>query len=286
MATIDVLNTDCPIDLKKRAETLFYNGFGHRLSGNTFVACFCRKLNNDELTKLKTLSGARSLEQDEFLGRYYLLVHWSEYNKIKSILNHMLTLGLWFRTSTKISVVINPSEFSYYDDTVYENKVIDDAKELMKKDLNLAMNYPYYSDIFPDLWNWKTERGRIFCINYRKLRGLPNDDIEINAFDDINNYYNWDYFRNYDPLTLQSTIVENKSENKQQTLTITQVNNHMTTNDDDNLCMICLNNKPETKVEPCGHSVVCNICSDKLKYTNDYDTCVRCRRKIKRIINL
>ena len=50
-------------------------------------------------------------------------------------------------------------------------------------------------------------------------------------------------------------------------------------------CMICMDNKANTLVVPCGHSVVCAVCSEKLKDTPDRLTCVRCRSPIEEVLS-
>jgi hypothetical protein len=49
-------------------------------------------------------------------------------------------------------------------------------------------------------------------------------------------------------------------------------------------CYICMDAPAQTVVLPCGHFVVCNACSEKLKTTPDAHTCVRCRRPISMIL--
>ncbi|MHA1989302.1 MAG: RING finger protein, partial [Promethearchaeota archaeon] len=48
-------------------------------------------------------------------------------------------------------------------------------------------------------------------------------------------------------------------------------------------CIICLDKPVDTTVSPCMHSVVCRVCSTKLKDTGDNQTCVRCRCPITNI---
>lgn len=52
------------------------------------------------------------------------------------------------------------------------------------------------------------------------------------------------------------------------------------------MCVICLGARANTLVEPCGHSVVCDRCSDGLKRSNDAKTCVQCRKPITFVTSL
>lgn len=47
--------------------------------------------------------------------------------------------------------------------------------------------------------------------------------------------------------------------------------------DDEGLCMICLDKIADTIVHPCLHCVVCSACSIKLRDSADSRKCVRCR---------
>ena len=53
-----------------------------------------------------------------------------------------------------------------------------------------------------------------------------------------------------------------------------------TTDLEEEECMICLDAKPTTTVIPCGHRVVCDDCSVKLKETPDNQICTQCRCEI------
>ena len=56
--------------------------------------------------------------------------------------------------------------------------------------------------------------------------------------------------------------------------------------DDQALCVICLENERETYLEPCGHIVVCESCSENLAKDpnpNNRENCVYCRRPIDNI---
>ena len=55
--------------------------------------------------------------------------------------------------------------------------------------------------------------------------------------------------------------------------------------EEEDVCMICLVNPPNTMVLPCEHCVVCKECSIQLKNTNDRKICVRCRRPITNILD-
>jgi hypothetical protein len=49
-------------------------------------------------------------------------------------------------------------------------------------------------------------------------------------------------------------------------------------------CCVCLDAPPETLVLPCGHSVACRACSDRLASTANARVCIVCRQPITEIL--
>jgi hypothetical protein len=52
------------------------------------------------------------------------------------------------------------------------------------------------------------------------------------------------------------------------------------------LCIICMENPPDTMVLPCRHVTVCRRCSALLPNTADRYTCCRCRNSIYKVVDL
>ena len=49
-------------------------------------------------------------------------------------------------------------------------------------------------------------------------------------------------------------------------------------------CMVCLDARADTIVQPCGHCVVCAACSRQLEHTADARVCCQCRCAITRVV--
>ena len=256
--------------LVKRALILFLNGFGfdYQPNDNMFILAYVETSIKDKLPTIKELSGSSTVNEIQILpGKYFIRIHFQEYDKHIQVLNSLLTMGTSFTTKTKLSVNFNFEYDKEYSKNIVEYKAIDMIK-------NIMMNSSY-TDFIPeylvtpnvyDIWNWETMEGqefcRILCKNYKR----GNLD-----FNNKNNYFNWGEFKDYDPKTLKSNIIENKQKKEEQI-------------DEDFECMICLTNKPDTMVLPCEHVIVCKQCSAQLKNTNDAKKCVRCRRLITHIL--
>ncbi len=84
---------------------------------------------------------------------------------------------------------------------------------------------------------------------------LYNTNIE----DEVMNLFNTN-------IEEQNMILENIKKEKKNTI-----------EEEEDLCMYCLDRKPNTVVYPCKHRKICHICSPKLKNTNDALICIYCR---------
>ena len=263
----------CPEDVRKRASILWHNSFsGVQAPGdggdpNKYIVCWCKELTKEQWAVVKQGSGSETVHLDDYLGRAYIEIHWTEYDKIESVLTSMLQHGHGFALHTKFRVVFAPEkgdkEFKW---SMLESKVIREINELTGKPWykpsDLSTDHHSFPEILFDIWNWKTPMGHTLCLGMRELTGLPHQD----PLTDKNNYWLWDCFKgdprvpvSYDPVT---DALESSAET----------------------CMICLDRPADTLVLPCEHQVVCAACSAKLQDTPDAHTCVRCRRKIAAVL--
>lgn len=274
----------CPEDVKRRGLILYHNSFaGFQEPGgggpNCFLLCFCKNLRDEEINQIKELSGSTTLEQGDFIGRDFLEINWTEYNKIEAILNIMLQLGYGYQVMTKSLVSFDPAVDKVFSRQAVEKKSIDQMKQL----LSLCPNRIYDSrmdDIYFDPWNYITEEGRQFC---NELRRMNKMQILSPPYDQEDNYFKWPIFQNYDPQTLLSFPTSVSSTSSSTTTVILSKN--LKDEEMDDQCMICMDAEPNTMVLPCEHRVVCKKCSDGLKGTNDHHTCVRCRRHISYVLD-
>jgi hypothetical protein len=144
----------------------------------------------------------------------------------------------------------------------------------------------FFKDVQCDEWNYSTPEGKAFCqILQKKMnyKSKPEDD-----------YRKWDIFQNYDPTTLLtldgSSSAASISTDASAPVSSTPVSEpskkkDLPEEDEEEVCMICLDAKPNTMVLPCEHVVVCKACSTRLPSTPDAHTCVRCRRPITHVLD-
>lgn len=181
----------CPDDVKTRALILNANGF-HGWNGiryDNFIICLCDV--EDKLEEIKLKSGSSTLEQGYFLEDY-LSIHWSEYNKIETILNTILQSGFSFTTQNRAQVYFNHEKNKEFTFEIMEKRAICQAYLLLENGLMSMVD-----DSFCEEWNYITEIGQQFASLFLKCKSYHYDDTRTN-------YYEWDIFQNYDKNTLMT----------------------------------------------------------------------------------
>ncbi len=254
---------ECPPDVVKRAEALYNNSFSgfqppHGGGKDCFVICyFDSKDLIKDMPEIRKESGCVSLVDDDWIGHAYLMLHWSEYAKITEVFNTLLKRGHSFSPRTKAQVSFSATKDSCFTMAAHEEKAIHKVRELIKMGLTDIVD-----DSFCEEWNYLTEEGKAFARSLRENPAMWRYDT------DRTNFYHWEIFKHDDTETLLSTVV------------IEEVTPIVIEENNDTLCMICLDNEADTMVLPCEHCVVCKACSLGLEKTPVHNTCVRCRRPI------
>lgn len=234
------------------------------------ILCWCNSdMSKETFQRIKELSGAQSLVHDDYLGRGYLQVHVSDYEKFPIIFNSILQCGEWFRTRNSADVCFKPGETF---------TVIKMEEKLIKSLSDYLVEYPHFIEmdsIFTwrhfKYWSYITDEGRSFCRHIRRLKRKKEYHVK-----DAMNPFKWEKFRNVrfresyleipkdSPLGLPAPAAREVPPE----------------------CLICMEKPANTQVFPCGCVVCCSDCSNGLKVTNDAKTCVKCRRKINKIENV
>jgi hypothetical protein len=247
----------CPEDVRGRGNILYSNSFTGFQSPDEngsnrdyFIICFPHNEDDFDLTKIKEMSECKTLEIDDWLGRDYLKLHWTEYNKIYLVLTSMLKLGYSFQTQTKGQPPFHPKiDGTIFSIELLERNAINQCKALLKFGLSTMIDL-----VFCDKWNYITEEGILFS---EELKSGP---LKFKYNSKIEDYHKWPIFQNYDPLTLKTIIHIEKEEHE--------------------LCMVCLEREPNTMVLPCEHTVCCKQCSIQLEKTSNSLKCIKCRQHI------
>ena len=272
--------TECPKNMRDRAFILHSNGFGfqgpHEFTDlYHFIICYtCEELTDDQLVNVKKLSGSTTLENDECNGYYYLQIHWSEYAKIPDVFNALLKCDITFRTTNNLGVTFDPAIDKEYSRNIEELKAIERSLSALKENPKNIYNSLIINESYYCTWNWQTSAGKQFCEELRQKNNIQKPDD--------NNYFNWNVFKNYDPVTLQD--LDCSLPIQKQELISQPKPNFVEDNLDEEFCMVCLEVEPDTMVLPCEHRVACKSCSIKLRETPNAKICIKCRQPIQYIL--
>ena len=241
---------ECPADVRKRADTLYLDSFrGFQRDRDRFIICWPgEKELEEKLVIIKQKVPALTLALGDWTGRDYFSVHWTEYNKIVPILDTMLKLGYSFQTQTKGMPSFDPAKDREFTFELLERKVIAQTSQLACDQL-----YFLISDAHCDDWNYTTSNGKALA------RRLRDQCLGHCYYTNRTNFYNLDIFKNCDMSTLTSIEEEEP-------------------------CIVCLDEKADTMAMPCGHVVVCHECSRRLEQTPNSHVCVKCRLPVQHVV--
>lgn len=271
---------ECPPEVINRADVLYFNGFsgfqGPPGGGkDRFVLCWphfggfteSERFERDVVPQLRESSGARTLRLDDWIGRDYLSVHWSEYDKRFDVLSALLRAGHAFQTQTKGMPAFRPSaDGTVFTQELLERRVTEQSRELLTLGL-LDM----VDDGRCEEWNWSSDEGRAFA---RTLREAKRTTMSARNYDETReNFYHWPLFHppnTYDPATLRSVVAQPRP--------VASV--AVVAEGGEEVCMCCLDRQADTMVLPCEHVVVCHDCSLQLESTGNSWLCIKCRQPI------
>jgi hypothetical protein len=227
----------------------------------TYVLCFCDYMSEDQVASVKAASSSETLEHGDFLARPYITVHWSEFHLQDNILTAMLLYGVSFQYHSRYRVDFNHKEVQVFTVEHLEQRRIAQVRS--------ALENPNYGPIFLDceaeqgnllgVWNWKSAEGKAICAELREMNGLP----QLDEATDPGNFYLWSSFTDTKEVAPLDDVEEEE---------------------DENTCIVCMVNRANTIAMPCGHIVVCVVCTAKLADTPDRHKCVRCRNVITSVL--
>lgn len=283
--------SECPTKLFSSA---FSNGFGFQLQEGKgyLVIAFLWQYNGESVNTAITEAAATKLFQDQFpkttarvdswLTRTYLEVHWQEYDRIPELLQFALDAGFSLTLQSKLDV------FYAAGDRFNPHKTEEKFVQRFRRILDEYFQRPGCNDPDPWLiayqnhwqllakWNWVSPAGQKFC---EELRTHFPDKVKEEDVD--NPRYNYFQFLGVDEAARKYKLLQYgtwwwwQRPSKEQ---------HEEKNDDAPQCAICLERVANTLVLPCGHVVVCALCSEMLQHTPDAKVCVQCRNEIQKVI--
>ena len=267
-------------DIANRYKTLYHCslfGYQYNEDKGTFYMCYCSDdLTGAQIEQIKQISSVDTLNYGDWINHGYMEVHWTEHDKISQLFNTMLMLGHSFTTRNIASVNFSPNDGDgQFTDALMEHKCVSTLTERLDQFPRGIYMPTLFTNNHFKIWNYSTDEGRLFCHRIRSLKGKkeanwnsPNNYLLLPAFREPPQVH----AREPEPperWVVEPPIVELP-------LPVHQPDDDI----DDGLCMVCMDNVPNTQVHPCGHIVVCFGCSEQLKNTSDVHTCVKCRRTI------
>jgi hypothetical protein len=116
-------------------------------------------------------------------------------------------------------------------------------------------------------YNWTIEVGKEFARDLYARGFASHNDAEYD------NHYLWDVFaKGYDSETLLSSSLETPTLDRFEA---------------PSECVVCMSNPPTTTVQPCGHRVACQECSNAMNEPGSQHRliCVMCRSPITNIVS-
>lgn len=189
---------NCPKNLTVRAQYLHCEGFGYQPpeeKDGHFVICRCQSLTEEQIYRVKQMSGASTLNSANFLGKTFIKIHWTEYALISAVFTAMLECNIPFCTTTKPEIAFNSRQYKSFTQENFEKQLIAQLSPVTAE--NVYNSFMYSANLF-NLWNWQTLEGREFCQKLRSMKFMGPGTL-----DDSDNFYRSEYFKGYDPITLQ-----------------------------------------------------------------------------------
>ena len=266
-----------PEEYASRGNILFHNGFGIQYAGSgTYQVCIVAELNTENnrkflnaLQQIKIDSACESVTPEDCFGHDFVAVHWTETDKIDNVIGALLGNDITLTYFCKVKPTIKPSDLRGrpWSQTILEECLITFCEQFGWDRIATFVGSSFLKE-----WNWKTDKGKAFCMHMRSSLNKPLDRRNSK-----NNYLTWAIFQNCDFKTLLDKAPPSSVPKKTPSPIII-------IDDDDDECMICLDAKPDTMVLPCGHCVVCKKCSPELQKTADAKICVKCRCPITHVL--
>lgn len=271
----------CPPQVIKRASILYNNSLGFEPPTEEaphFVIASLpdSDLSHHHLTSLRRLSGSKTVNLIDFLGREFLTIHWTEYSLIDKVLDTLLKIDIRFSLHGKLKASFNPNDGDReYSREIAEKKFIYFIERLERCGNRLTKENSFIRNCYHAVshqWNWISPEGKDFCKKLRKA----NAKSEV-CTNDKWNFFKWNIFQNCDLSTLQ----DQPEQQQQQPIECFPRRIAGETEE----CLVCLDKTADVIVLPCMHMVVCQDCSKKMRGTINAEKCILCRQTIDEILD-
>jgi len=279
--------TTPPRRKRKLKWTEFIQGWSKKEPHDTFIVCVYRGEVSSEalrilVTKGRTTLGVASLDWGSSYAGDVFELQWKDRTHAYAVMDFLLKEGLPLFTQTRMCVNVSPNDLNPGDMCTPEwlervhvrhtrARVEEAIRTYAKSDAARAvdMSCSVYPFVYSHEAAWRTDEGRAlvrWLMSLYRAREADSSDEECFASGDD---------EQASPPVLPPTAMVKADDDEDESMDV---------EDEDDVCMICLVNRPNTLVLPCMDRVVCHACSEGLKKTPDVHTCVKCRRPIESVL--
>ena len=265
-------------------------------------------------------TSSKTVEIDSLCGRVYLKIHYSEWQMIPNVLISLSMNGYnfcitsrWLEVTFDAGTIFSLQEYEkrlvcqLLDK--FKTAVGEGTQHSFKENvLNFCEPDGFYECPLMQDYNFSTSYGKNFCKTMREFYNVDVKQLSTDCFMRNENYiqtckkyriYEFGTWDAYQPLDFNGKSIYEKEESVPQSsncgcdpnsnscphknLASTQSPAPSTQSSSikkEDVCMVCLEAKPNTIIFPCEHQVVCFECSKELEGGPNKDLCVKCRQKI------
>ena len=223
------------------------------------------------------------VEVRDFVGRDYIAMQWKDEKYFWKATEALFRRGIAVNTQCRLTgcwfdpMLMDPLPVSGFTMEYLEKSM---AKKYKAKLSESRFSYLPNEVVFTHESSWSTPHGKDLVRFVRQ--GLKKRSVDECSSSDEETTYPPTHGLPMD--TPEPPAKKARLEEPPSTAVVVPepaVSAESDTRDD---CCICLVNKANTLVMPCGHSIVCSECSDQLKKTPNAKLCVLCRGEISEVL--
>lgn len=274
------------------------NGFGFQVAGlkGKDTIAFARLPDDapsDLQQKLRKSTGSTTVEHRDFIGHEYLTIDYREWNLIPRLFVAAIKAGC-SAIYPNINNLQPRARFAGHEFSFEEAELLSIAEFRQfaqsfgnqQNPMRNAFELLGSPKAMRRLYNYRTNSGKLFCIELCAALGKPIADTSEKALTampwwfelpevdeacrnkEVLHYANWS--------RREMHYTANKPEVEQR---------HVDPDNEPVKCVVCMERIANTIALPCEHVVVCHLCSVKLAQTHFAHQCVYCRQQIEEVLS-
>jgi len=273
-----------------------YNGFGFQVIGNArpgylAVARLPADCPGDLASKLQDKTGSMSVELADFVGNYFLVLHYTEWDLIPKIFSASCDLGCVHISSNTLHLQPRP-KFTGQEFSFEEAERI--CIKQFRKVVSLFATDPWKRGFellgspkpMRQFHNWRTEEGKLFCAELCAKIGKPHADTSVEVMHALPPWFETPEVDreckeagvlHYAGWSRRTPVAEPKEFD-------TKILSKRQKSESNDECIVCFERNADTLVLPCEHVVVCHTCSLTLARSPFASQCIWCQQPITEVL--